>query len=121
MRVGQLVGEGAYDIAAYFDEPKTLEELRDAVGNGKPGYDDHHIVEQGPARREGHAERRIQSRENKVRIPRFKHWEINRWYGKPQDAFGGKSPRDYLRGRSWEERYAVGLQALKLHGVLIDD
>jgi hypothetical protein len=28
------------------------------------------------------------------------------------------TPRDYLRGRSWEEQYEVGIDALREFGVL---
>ncbi len=33
-------------IQANRDPPKTFEELQAGVGLGRPGYDDHHIVEQ---------------------------------------------------------------------------
>jgi hypothetical protein len=32
--------------------------------------------------------------------------------------YGGLSPRDYLRGKSWEEQYEIGLKALRRFGVL---
>lgn len=110
--------ELASDALAYFDEPETLEELQKAAKEPKRGYDIHHIVEQTPGRRDGFPEGWINSPENTVRIPRFKHWEINRWYSKPDEEFGGLSPRDYLRGKSWQERYEMGLRALKKFGVL---
>jgi hypothetical protein len=31
---------------------------------------------------------------------------------------GNATPRDYLRGKSWQEQYAIGLEALRLFGVL---
>ena len=117
-RAAWLADEAARDITTYFDEPKPLDELRDAADDPKKGYDIHHIVEQGPARQDGFSEAKIQSRLNKIRIPRFKHWEINGWYGQKNERFGGLSPRDYLRGRSWEERYSIGLDALRDQGVL---
>lgn len=94
------------------------EAARDAADDPRKGYDIHHIVEQGPARQDGFSESKIQSRSNKVRIPRFKHWEINGWFGQKNERFGGLSPRDYLKGKSWEERYLIGLDALKDQGVL---
>jgi hypothetical protein len=110
--------EVASDAFAYFDEPKTLEELEQAAKEPKTGYDIHHIVEQTPGRRDGYPETWINSPENTVRIPRFKHWEINRWYSKGNDEFGGLSPREYLRGKTWKERYDMGLRALRAAGVL---
>jgi hypothetical protein len=60
----------------------------------------------------------IDAPDNLARIPKFKHWEINGWYGQPNKTFGKISPRDYLRGKAWSERVKVGLDALILHGVL---
>ena len=48
----------------------------------------------------------------------FKHWEINRWYSTKNEDFGGMTPRDYLRGKTWQERYRIGLEKLKDFGVL---
>ena len=45
--------ENARDIIAYFDDPKPLEELRDAASNPKTGYDVHHIVERTSAMLDG--------------------------------------------------------------------
>ena len=36
----------------------------------------------------------------------------------PNKSYGGLSPRDYLRDKSWDERRQVGLEALKQFGVL---
>lgn len=108
----------ASDALAYFDEPKTLEELQKAVREPKAGYDIHHIVEQTPGRRDGFPETWINSTENTVRISRFKHWEISRWYSTKNEEFGGLTPREYLRGKSWQERYDIGLKMLREFGVL---
>ena len=117
-RVVQLLNDGAYDIIAYLDDPKPLETLRWDVYEPKKGYDVHHIVEQTAARRDGFPDAMIETRENKVRIPRFKHWEINAWYGSPNEDYGGLTPREYLRGRSWEERMTIGLNVLIKYGVM---
>jgi hypothetical protein len=53
-----------------------------------------------------------------VVIPRMKHREINQWYQTRNQDFGGETPRDYLSGRSWSVKQAVGLDALKRFGVL---
>ena len=44
--------------------------------------------------------------------------EITAWYQTKNEALGMLSPREYLRGRTWEERTKVGLDALIEHGVL---
>jgi hypothetical protein len=60
----------------------------------------------------------IDAPDNLVRIPTFKHWELNAWYQMPNDDFGGVSPRTYLRGKDWAERTRVGRKALADHGIL---
>jgi hypothetical protein len=106
------------EIEAYLDPPKSLEELQQAVSEPKKGYDVHHIVEQTPAKKDKFPDSMIQAPENLVQIPRFKHWEINSWFGRPNEMFGNKSPRDYLRDKDWDERRDVGLRALIRYGVL---
>jgi hypothetical protein len=106
-------------IQAYFDPPRTLKELNDGALHPETGYDIHHIVEQTPARGEGYTNDDIEAPGNRVRIPTLKHWQINAWYGRPNDAYGGLTPRQYLRGKSWEVKRQVGIKALEDAGVLI--
>jgi hypothetical protein len=75
-------------------------------------------VEQTAADREGHSQAEIDGPDNLVRIPRLKHWEITGWFMHGNDKYGGLSPRAYLRGKSWNERRKVGLDALIEAGVL---
>jgi hypothetical protein len=105
-------------IGTYNDPPRSLENLQTAADIWCPGTDRHHIVEQTSAEEDGFPRSVIDSPENLVRIPRLKHYEITGWYQKPNADYGGQTPRDYLRGRSWAVRYAVGLDALKRFGVL---
>jgi len=106
-------------IYSYLDPPKTLEDLQQAAALGpRPGYNIHHIVEQTPAGQDGFSWSAIDAGDNLVLIPTLKHWQINGWYSTPNDDFGGLSPRDYLRGKSWDERMRVGKLALVLYGVL---
>lgn len=105
-------------IVAYLDEPKLLHELREAVENPQPGYEIHHIVEQTPARQDGFSEEQINSPDNLVLIPTYRHWQITAWYARGNKDFGGLSPREFLRGERWEMRVSIGKQALKLYGVL---
>jgi hypothetical protein len=119
------IAAGAYwlyseraNIISQNDQPKTLEELQDAASSAKEGYHRHHIVEQTSAEQDGFPRSQIDDRENLVRVPTYKHRAISDWYSKKNDGFGGQTPRDYLRGRSWEERREVGLAALRKFGVL---
>jgi hypothetical protein len=105
-------------IQASRDAPKSLEELQQAVNEPKPGYDIHHIVEQTPAERFGFTRSEIDHPENLVRIPRLQHYQINGWYGTASHEFDRLSPRAYLEDKDWDERYRVGLQALKRFKVL---
>lgn len=118
MEVGWLAANVVASIQSYLDGPKSLAEL---VANAKtpaPGYDIHHIVEQGPARAEGFSQAMIEAPENKVRIPVYKHWQITGWYATKNPEFGGLSPREFLRNERWEAKISVGLKALRDHGVL---
>jgi hypothetical protein len=75
-------------------------------------------VERHTAAADGSEDRRIEAPENLVRIPRWKHWELNGWYEKPNDDYGGLTPRAYVYGKSWEIRDQVGLKGLIAVGVL---
>ena len=105
-------------IRAYNDPPKTLEELQQDAQNPQPGYNIHHIVEQTPARQDGFPDSMIDGPGNLVRIPTLKHWQITAWYQTSNPKFDGLSPRDYLRGKSWDERRKIGLETLIDFGVL---
>jgi hypothetical protein len=106
------------EIESYRDPPRSLEDLQEAVSSPKLGYQRHHIVEQAQAEREGFTREAIDGPENLVRIPTLRHQEINGWYQTANPDFGWRTPREYLSGRSWEVKRAVGLEALRLHGVL---
>lgn len=119
-QVASWIHEYHAKIDSYRDPPKSLEELHGAVSpESKAGYQDHHIVEQTSAERDGKYPRElIDHPDNVVRIPTMKHEDINGWYSKPNRDYGGMSPRDYLRDKDWEERQSVGLRALRDVGVL---
>lgn len=95
-------------IHSFADPPRSLEELQRDVSNPAPGYDVHHIVEQRSAEQDGFPRSRIDAPANLVRIPRLKHWLITGWYMTKSLRFGDRSPRGFLRGKSWEERERIG-------------
>jgi hypothetical protein len=105
-------------INAFLEKPQTLEELQTRANDPKEGYQIHHIVEQTPTGKEGFPKEKIESPENKVRISTIRHWEISSWYSTPNGEYKGMSPREYLRGKNWEERRNFGIKALKDFGVL---
>jgi hypothetical protein len=101
------------------DPPATLEELQArAQLPPKAGYEDHHVVGQFAQNRLQFGDDLIDSPENKVRLPTLKHLDINGWYSRPNERFGGLSPRDYLRGKSWDEQMSIGLEVLRKQGAL---
>ncbi len=114
------VGLEAYPyVKAYFDPPVSLEELQAAAQSpSEEGYEDHHIVEQNTATPDGSEAALMDAPDNLARIPTVKHWELNRWYQTPDFKFDGMTPRQYLDGKSWDERRRVGLMGLRDIGVL---
>ncbi len=105
-------------VNAYLDPPKSLAELQEAANNPQTGYDIHHIVEQSSAEEDGFPRSQIDAPDNLVLVPKLKHWEINAWFAVPNENYNGQSPRDYLKGKDWDERMQVGLDALIKFGVL---
>ncbi len=105
-------------IEAYRDPPRPLDELQLAVDDPRPGYHIHHIVERTPAARDGFSRSLIHRRDNLVRIPAYRHEEITAWFATVSPLHGYLSPRDYLRGRTWEEHRTMGLAALRAHLIL---
>jgi hypothetical protein len=101
------------------DPAKTLEELQEPIGSpSQGGYEDHHIGGQHGQNRAQFGDQLIDSRENQVRIPVVKHIDISAWYSRGNPDFGGLSPRDYLRGKDWDEQMRVGLDRLRDYKVL---
>ena len=94
------------------DPPKTLKELQDAVAIERDGTDVHHIAEKTAADRDGFPKEWIYARTSEARIPRLKHRKVTAWYQTRQKALQWATPREYLRGRTWEDRYEYGLQVL---------
>ncbi len=106
-------------IQSYLDPPKTWGELQQ---NREPGYDKHHVVERW-SKNDGIPQSLIESPDNTVPIPKMKHWDMNSWLDTPNEDFkdsdGNKiSPRQSMKGKSWEERYQFGLDVLKKFNVL---
>ena len=116
------IGSWVYDyspyLVAYFDAPKTLDELRAAAETPTKGYDRHHIVERTPALDDDLDPSRIGGRENLILVPTMKHWEITAWYATRNKEYRGLSPREYVRGRDFDERLKFGLDVLRDFGVL---
>lgn len=118
MEAAEWLSRGLPYIYAYLDPPKTWEELQQNALSPQAGYDIHHPVEQKSAEQDGFPWSMIDGPGNRLLIPTLKHWEINGWYSRSNPDFDWLSPRDYLRGKDWDERMRVGKDALILFGVL---
>lgn len=82
-----------------------------------PAYEEHHIVEAGP--NNGLIpDALLQSRNNRVRIPYYAHRDISDFYSTPNRRYGGMTPRDFLRGKSFDEQYQLGLRIMQKFGIL---
>lgn len=117
------LAENSPKIVSYVDGPKSLSELQNAADDRGPGYEVHHIVEaqrwsEHPDSNWSRFPDRINSRENLVRVPYWKHVEISSRYSTPYSQLDGLTPREYLRGKSWKEQYEFGLHMLRDVGVL---
>ncbi|MFZ3312175.1 MAG: hypothetical protein WA280_22720, partial [Xanthobacteraceae bacterium] len=116
---GWLVDKYLPYIITYQDLPRTLQEFQQAAQLPKiQYYNDHHLVEQTAAENDGFPHSMIDAPDNLVRIPTLKHWLITGWYQVPNPDFNWLSPREYLQGKSWDERVRVGKRALVGFGVL---
>ncbi|MEW6256636.1 MAG: hypothetical protein AB1592_11815 [Pseudomonadota bacterium] len=113
-----IIREGWPYIAEYVAPPKPLESLQNDVRHPRPGTEVHHIVEQTAAMRSGFPRAQIDHPDNLVRISTLRHWEVTAWYQRRSDRFKGMTPRQYLQGKSWSEKYQVGLIALRERGIL---
>lgn len=116
--VAEVVDLLAPYLEGYYDPPRTLDELHDAVRTRKTGFDVHHIIEQATAAEDGSEDNTIFGEDNLVSIPTFKHWDLNRWYQTPNEKYGRQTPRQYLVGKDLAERKRVGLDGLEDIGVL---
>jgi hypothetical protein len=115
MATGWLADKYLPYIITYQDPPRTLQELQQAASLPKiEYYNDLHLVEQTAAENDGFPRSMIDAPENLVRIPTL----ITGWYQIPNPEFDWLSPREYLRGKSWEERVRLGKDALIEFGVL---
>jgi hypothetical protein len=108
-------------VVSRFDEPMTLDKLIERTQSDPPpswpGYEPHHIVEQGPNDKKIPDEL-LQGRENVVKIPYYIHRDISDWYSRPNPEYGGKTPRDFIRGKTFGEQYQFGLDAMRKFGAL---
>jgi hypothetical protein len=82
------------------------------------GEEIHHIVEQSQIGGDI-TNRMVQSTDNVIKIPRLLHEEINSIYATRRSLGGGMvSPREYLKGRPFDEQRSFGLDTLREVGIV---
>lgn len=100
------------EIESYFDAPKSLDELRRLASSRQSGYEIHHIVEEASALKDGFPNSIVNGPQNLVRLPKYKHQAITGWFARINEEYGELAPRDYLRGKSWDERFSIGIERM---------
>ena len=119
-KIGGKLAEIVFRFKTRFDSPQTLEELQ-ARAQGtqvqRLGYENHHIVEETP--NDGKIpDEVLQGRDNIVSIPYYLHRDISDFYSRKNPEYDNKTPREWLRGKTFEEQYQVGLKIMRQFGVL---
>jgi hypothetical protein len=109
---------------AYFDPPKTLEELQRPPTQNVLGYEPHHIVEQNDdnVAKEVIAKfgrDAIDDPTNLMWVPRLKHELISSYYNEiDDDDPQERRRRDVIGEDDFETQRELGLAALRKFGVL---
>lgn len=109
---------------AYYDPPKTLDELHAPPKENALGYDQHHIVEQNPSNVAKESivkfgRELIDDPNNTVWVPRLKHEQITGEYNSQIDTPAGRQRlRDAINEDDFETQYEKGLEMLRKYGVL---
>ena len=101
----------------------TFDKLKNYLGKADNGYAWHHIVEQSQISKAGFAPEQIHNVRNIVQIPSGYsgsiHSEISKIYSSKQIYSEGKTVRDWLATKSFEEQFEFGLEMLKDYGTLV--
>lgn len=107
--VNQTDGVGYHSFAAF----------KKAMGPAGEGMAWHHIVEQTPGNVERFGPERIHNTHNLVKLPHGAgtiHAKVSGYYSSKDLFTGGKTVRQWLSGRSFEEQYEFGIKALHKFG-----
>lgn len=103
----------------------SYDKLRTAYGPGARNENLHHIVEQEQSEMEGlagFASSKVQNFNNIVSIPsgtNSVHTDISRYYTSKQDFTNGKTVREWLASKSFEEQWEFGIKKLEEYGKVV--
>lgn len=108
------------------DGYSSFTKLREAIGDPERTQNWHHIVEQeqGPGEKNfgTFSATQINNKNNIVSIPsgsKSPHSAISQYYGTVQDFTGGKTVREWLSTKSFEEQFDFGVKQLQKYGDII--
>jgi len=109
---------------AYFDPPKTLEELQRPPTENLLGYETHHEVEQNDANVEKttlfkFGREAIEDPGNTVYVPRLKHELISADYSRKADGDPlGRTFREVVDELDFDQQRVIGIDMLRKYGIL---
>jgi len=110
----------AYRPQTSYAEFDSFEALKDYLGSAGEGRDWHHIVGQHDANVAKFGPRAIHNMDNIVSVDRAAvHRPLNGQYSTKPEEFGGKTVRDRMAGKSYEEQRAFDLFQLDKLGVTV--
>ena len=131
--VGALVGWGASALIAKYGVVRaansitkgggarfsSFSSLKRSLGSAGKGNDWHHIVEQCQIKKSKFSKYWINNSNNVININKSVHKKISVYYSKKHSFTNGKTFRNWLAGKSFEEQYKWGIKVLKMYGVKI--
>lgn len=102
----------------------SFTKLREDLGDPERTQNWHHIVEQEQMEKSlsGFTSTQVNNTNNIVSIPsgsKSPHAKISEYYGSVQDFTGGKTVREWLKGKSFEEQWEFGVKQLREYGDLV--
>ena len=113
--LGNVATAGKVAVKGYKSYPAFIRD----VGKAGDGMNWHHIVEQNPANIKKFGQEMLQNTHNIIRIPGGKgslHAKISGYYSSIQPFSEGKTVRQWLSTKSFDEQYKFGIEKLKMFG-----
>ncbi|WP_347487982.1 RHS repeat-associated core domain-containing protein [Desulfoscipio sp. XC116] len=95
----------------------TFNDVKKFLGSPGEGRQWHHIVEQSQINKSGFSPTQIHNTNNLIAVDKATHAKISGYYSSKPEFAHGKTVRDWLAGKSYEEQYKFGLDVLNRFGV----
>ena len=94
----------------------SFKNLKKSIGSAGEGKEWHHIVEQSQIKKTGFSTEQIHNTSNIIAIDKSIHHKITGHYNSKPSYLGGKTVREWLSGKSFEEQWQYGMNKLKEYG-----